>query len=755
MGCLAIKEKLLRCEKCFMLRLFLIKPDYPQSTLIYKCSCGFFSSPILSFTKALQSQELYKIKCSICNKEAKHPLYCPGCHQTFCPNCKSSHNTEIKTRTKHILIDSYKYDFYCAEHQDVFNNAYCDNCKINICQNCIKENLHKGHIVYMYNQLILNKNDEKKIKTDIEASAAKIIQKINMSKVLIKQLTDKNQIENLKEVVNTTMIDNKSIIALIQYFYHMYIESKHKNYAIIYNLKENIKFNLFPFQLYQSTTLDERLNDFIEYLKSDFVLFKRLISTRKNQNIIVSSKKQEVKKDNEKSKLKAEIQEKLNNMQNKKGINENDNNLINNDDINENDNNLSNNEEINESDNNINDENISEEKNDSNIEESKELINEEISEIKEVEINNDNNKISEINIINNNIDIRNNGVDGGNKKKRISIFDINEIINEKYDDAIFQEDSEDIDFDIKPQTFKMVKHSDKMLNKIEESAEDIINDENKEGINTNNSKEENPQIFSFKDHLQNSESDFEATFNPAAVKEISLNDNSNELKDISNIEKKEEENNIIIEQDEEKEQDQEQNNINPPIEEKILDKENKNEISRDNQNNIIINENSEINNQGNINHNEKDNNEINNISNEKINIDTKITSDKNEKEEIKNPEQNKPEEKNQVQKFPRKISGLKARLEMFERKSSNNIKEPVKPPLTKIKTVNILNNPKYTYVAKNLNEKMPHSQNAQKEKKVEKPNILSKKIDPNTLMMNRPTVNQKANKKKPKKISFF
>ena len=224
MGCLAIKEKLLRCEKCFMLRLFLIKPDYPQSTLIYKCSCGFFSSPILSFTKALQSQELYKIKCSICNKEAKYPLYCPGCHQTFCPNCKSSHNTEIKTRTKHILIDSYKYDFYCAEHQDVFNNAYCDDCKINICQNCIKENLHKGHIVYMYNQLILNKNDEKKIKTDIEASAAKIVQKINMSKVLIKQLTDKNQIENLKEVVNTTMIDNKSIIALIQYFYHMYIE---------------------------------------------------------------------------------------------------------------------------------------------------------------------------------------------------------------------------------------------------------------------------------------------------------------------------------------------------------------------------------------------------------------------------------------------------------------------------------------------------------------------------------------------------
>ena len=43
-----------------------------------------------------------------------------------------------------------------------------------------------------------------------------------MNKVLIKKLSNEEKIENLKEVVNTTMMDNKSIIALIQYFYQMY-----------------------------------------------------------------------------------------------------------------------------------------------------------------------------------------------------------------------------------------------------------------------------------------------------------------------------------------------------------------------------------------------------------------------------------------------------------------------------------------------------------------------------------------------------
>ena len=857
MGCLEIKEKLLRCEKCFMLKLFLIKPDYPQTTLICKCSCGMFSIPLLSFTKALQAPLPFKITCAFCGKEPKHPLYCPGCRKIYCNTCKYNHNTEMKSKVKHNLIDAYKYDFYCAEHQDLFNNAYCDDCKLDICNKCIKEKLHVGHIVYMYSQLQLSKNDEKKTKNDIEASAEKIIKKINMSKVLIKQLSNKEQIENLKEVVNTTMMDNKSIIALIQFFYQMYIRAKHKNYALIHNIKENMKFNLFPFQLVQSTNLDERLNDFLEYLKSDFVLFKRIISTKKKQK----AKDKKEKNNNENS----ENQEKINIMNNISHTITADNNLMN---INEN----NENKEI---ESNININNELEEKKDMNENESDDLINEEIIEIKEEELN-----VDKQQYINNN---RNNSEDVAFRKRAISIFDINKIIKEKYDDAIFKEDSEEINTEIKPDLHKSQKLTNKEINKIDEPFEEMKNNnEDKELImDSNNSKEENSQIVSNEDKNQNLLNNFEKISNIEEVKEINLNENSNEIKENSNIEEKEEKEekkdndmNIIIEQDKEKEQDKEQEN--PLIKEKILNEENKNESKEEveekennNQNNIkenIQNDNNIINIE-----NEKNNIKINNKHDEKVNVDKvnnieeknnesiknneeikkeeikledkkeekkeekkvenkieekkvenkieevkkeekkevkkeekkevkkeekkevkkeekkEVKKDekkevkkevkkeekkelkKEEKKEIKNEEKKevKKDDKNIVKKEPqksdnkfppRKVSGLQARMNIFEKKPNNNsntAKPDFKKQLAKKTiTAGILNNPKFSNLAKMMNTKMPHGPAPKKENLPEKPNILSERVDPNTILMNAPMVSKNNVKKKPKRIVF-
>ena len=41
----------------------------------------------------------------------------------------------------------------------------------------------------------------------------------------------------------------------------MYTETKQKNYTIIYNLTENIKFNHQPFLLVQSASIDDKLDD--------------------------------------------------------------------------------------------------------------------------------------------------------------------------------------------------------------------------------------------------------------------------------------------------------------------------------------------------------------------------------------------------------------------------------------------------------------------------------------------------------------
>ena len=68
MGSLAIKQKILRCEKCFMLKKLLIEPNYPNTTILSKCDCGFFRENILNFTKELKEEEIYIIKCNFCKK---------------------------------------------------------------------------------------------------------------------------------------------------------------------------------------------------------------------------------------------------------------------------------------------------------------------------------------------------------------------------------------------------------------------------------------------------------------------------------------------------------------------------------------------------------------------------------------------------------------------------------------------------------------------------------------------------------------
>ena len=145
MGSLTIKNKALRCEKCFMLKKITIEPNYPQSTVCFECNCGFTRQSLTTYASILENEELFKVKCSFCGREPKHPTYCTGCRRTYCTSCKQAHDTTIQTKTPHKLIDSYKYDFYCSSHLEVFVNAYCKTCSLNICQNCINEKLHKGH----------------------------------------------------------------------------------------------------------------------------------------------------------------------------------------------------------------------------------------------------------------------------------------------------------------------------------------------------------------------------------------------------------------------------------------------------------------------------------------------------------------------------------------------------------------------------------------------------------------------------------
>ena len=723
MGTLAINIKILRCEKCFMLKKFLIEPNYPGTSVLSECDCGFSRVPVLTFTNALKNPEIFIIRCSFCKKEAKHTLYCTGCRRTYCNTCKNNHDTKKKTKTSHHMIDSFKYDFYCAEHQDDINNAYCMNCSLNICQKCINTKKHNGHIIIMYNKIYLRKSDEENLGKNFELSEEKIQNKINMSKVLLSKIEDKEKNNSFKEVVNTSIKNNRAILVLIKYFYQMYARAKHKNYAIIYNITENIKFNQQPFSLFQTTTLEERIKDFTEYLKTDFVLFKRYISTKVKNNIIILHKKERENKNDAKTKEKKEIKEEIikknkniqNNQEKKEdNIDNNENNVIeeekkenknvniseeNKDMINlnidikiEENNEIKieeNNEIKNEDNNEIKNEDKSEVNNEMKKEESNEIKNEYINEIKieeNCEIKIDINNISENNdvkkdiiendndsnhnenyniqkeIINNKIDKVNNNIIDINKDnnikdniKRVSIFDINEIINEKYDDDIFKEEDEEIDFDIK--TFK--KNTDNSSNKNIK----IINESNEENVDKklimSNISEETKKIEDRKISVNNnSESDFDVTFNPSAVKHENINPNKLESdKELNNLYKQLDSIDIIIEKNKEKENknqkeedkiinkiEEDNNTLKPKISEEDKQEEKIKENQSDDKINIINDNNEENNKSDKIISEEKINDNIN-INVENIN---EKNNDEKKNEQIEK-EENKEEIKKEVQ----------------------------------------------------------------------------------------------------------
>ena len=288
MGSLAIKNKLLRCDKCFMLKLITIEPDYPQTTVCSECCCGLSRQPLALFSKDLTKEEIFKVKCSFCGKEPKHPSYCTGCRRTYCSTCKEAHDLKIQTKTPHKLIDSYKYDFYCSTHQEELVSAYCKSCSLNICQTCINEKLHKSHRFIKFAKIILSPNDEENLKNNLKKNYDKIEYNVNRCNEILRLQSDPAKVKEIREVCNTTVRDNKYILALIKYFYKLYTEARNKNYAVIFNVNENIKFN--PTQIIERGSLasiEQNTSEFLEYLKRDFVLFKRFNAPKIRSNTTI------------------------------------------------------------------------------------------------------------------------------------------------------------------------------------------------------------------------------------------------------------------------------------------------------------------------------------------------------------------------------------------------------------------------------------------------------------------------------------
>ena len=284
MESLNIKNIFLRCENCFMLKQITIEPNYPQSTICTECACGLSRHPLITFLSDIEKEESFKIKCSFCGREPKNPTYCTGCRRTYCSICKEVHDYALQINNPHKMIDSYKFDFYCSTHQEELINAYCKTCSLNICQHCINEKIHKGHRFIKYSKLVLKEKDEENLKQNLKKNEDKIEGNIKKCNEILKQQNKEEKQNELKEVCNSTTKDNKSILQLINYFYKLYKEIKHKNYSVIFNLTENIKFNPQPIPPEGGASIEQKTTDFLEYLKRDFVLFKRFNAPKISSN---------------------------------------------------------------------------------------------------------------------------------------------------------------------------------------------------------------------------------------------------------------------------------------------------------------------------------------------------------------------------------------------------------------------------------------------------------------------------------------
>ena len=137
-----------RCHMCH--EIPIIKEVTHNEGPIYFISAeclnkhGVFFNTLDDFCK--DQNQFEKLKCSLCNNtqgivKSKKEIYqfCKEC-KFICPTCINTKHKKFKK--KHPLMEIQYLDFTCFEHQKNYI-GFCEQCNINICQQC--EPNHKNH----------------------------------------------------------------------------------------------------------------------------------------------------------------------------------------------------------------------------------------------------------------------------------------------------------------------------------------------------------------------------------------------------------------------------------------------------------------------------------------------------------------------------------------------------------------------------------------------------------------------------------
>lgn len=288
MGGLEIRNKYIRCSKCLEIKRITIIPEYPEPKVKTNCRCSEKEEILTQFYKDLKKKEDFKIKCAKCQADdPKEPKYCYQCQKIYCVKCCDFHSQlsnimegdakekkdDINTLIGHKVIDIEKVDFHCILHQDEKFIGFCKKCLLNYCAKCQGEKLHEGHKCKLFVNLLLDKNKKENIKKFKKFSQSKISYNHKVSKMLrkkIKNKENKNLIESLSKENDKI---NEKLLEFFDFLYEIYDKLKHKdNYSVIYNVVNNLKFNVERLKFDKDKNEEEDAQILIEYLKTDFIM---------------------------------------------------------------------------------------------------------------------------------------------------------------------------------------------------------------------------------------------------------------------------------------------------------------------------------------------------------------------------------------------------------------------------------------------------------------------------------------------------
>ena len=285
MGALEIRNAKLRCPRCLDIRRLLIIPSIRKPKIEIMCHCNKSIENLLDFFNEINKVTDIKPVCSKCSKELiKHPRLCYDCLLIYCSKCCDNHlpkqnNGDIPIRASlvgHTTIHIEKLDYYCVDHQNNTFIGYCQQCLMNLCNECIREGTHKSHHVDIFSVIKPTNKDKDDMKNGIKNSESKIERNNKKIFDFCRTHQDDKRTREIGDKYRLITEENNDILALLKYCFNLYKSSKLKNYSIIYNIIRNNKFNNKKLELENANTDEEKFEMIFNYLKRDaLILYKR------------------------------------------------------------------------------------------------------------------------------------------------------------------------------------------------------------------------------------------------------------------------------------------------------------------------------------------------------------------------------------------------------------------------------------------------------------------------------------------------